>query len=254
MTYVMVAPNGARKTKLDHAAIPVTDAEVIEAAIQCQAAGADAIHIHIRDAAQQHLLDHQRYQSIVSALQQKAPDLGLQVTSEAAGIYQATAQMKVLDALEVPWVSVSIREILRVEDRSHMVSFLHRLLARCRVQFILYDAVDFESLHELQCDQVLPERLEVLYVLGRYATNQVSSTKDLDPFLRFRDSLPSAQRPLSEMVCAFGHTQIECLVEAAAQGLDVRVGFENGWWLHDGRIAADNAELVVDLCNQLHRS
>lgn len=254
MTYVMVAPNGARKTKLDHAAIPVTDAEVIETAIQCQAAGADAIHIHIRDSAQQHLLDQQRYQAILSALRQKTPDLGLQVTSEAAGVYQATAQMQILDALEVPWVSVSIREILRAEDRSHMESFLGRLLARCRVQFILYDAVDFGSLRELQRYQALPERLEVLYVLGRYAANQVSSPTDLEPFLRFRDSLPSAQRPLTEMVCAFGHTQIECLIDAAARGVDVRVGFENGWWLHDGRIAADNAELVADLCHQLRRS
>jgi uncharacterized protein (DUF849 family) len=47
---LMVAPNGARRTKEHHAALPVTDAEVIETAIACQLAGADGIHTHIRNA------------------------------------------------------------------------------------------------------------------------------------------------------------------------------------------------------------
>ena len=46
------------------------------------------------------------------------------------------------------------------------------------------------------------------------------------------------------MVCAFGIRQIDCLVHATTQGLNVRVGFENGIWLPDGSIANTNADLI----------
>ena len=54
---LMVAPNGARRTKSDHPAIPVTLEETVETAKRCHAAGAEAIHFHLRDDAEQHILD-----------------------------------------------------------------------------------------------------------------------------------------------------------------------------------------------------
>jgi len=252
MTRIMVAPNGARKTKQDHPALPVTDAEVIATAVACHEAGADAIHIHIRDEQQTHLLDSKRYQSIVAAIQEAARGLELQVTSEAAGIYDAEAQIELLNALRVPWVSVSIREILRANDRNHIPTFLTDLTKRCRVQFILYDVADYEALTKLRAEGAIAgATFEVLYVLGRYAKNQMSDPTDLDPFLNFRAHLAPEIAPSAEMVCAFGPSQIACLVHAAHQGLDVRVGFENGFWLSNGRIADDNAALVSDIRSQL---
>ena len=35
MTFIMVAPNGARKTAQDHPAVPVTDSELVETAVTC---------------------------------------------------------------------------------------------------------------------------------------------------------------------------------------------------------------------------
>ena len=55
---LMVAPNGARRTKSDHPAIPVTLEETVETTKRCHAAGAEAIHFHLRDDAQQHILEY----------------------------------------------------------------------------------------------------------------------------------------------------------------------------------------------------
>ena len=44
---LMVAPNGARRGKGDHPALPITDAEMIATARACHTAGADGIHLHI---------------------------------------------------------------------------------------------------------------------------------------------------------------------------------------------------------------
>ena len=46
---LIVAPNGARKTKKDHPNLPITITEIVEEADKCFKCGANAIHAHIRD-------------------------------------------------------------------------------------------------------------------------------------------------------------------------------------------------------------
>ena len=53
------------------------------------------------------------------------------------------------------------------------------------------------------------------------------------------------------MICAFGRGQIPCLLRAASEGMDLRIGFENGVWLPDGEIAENNAALVTALIGLL---
>ena len=252
MTLIMAAPNGARKTAQDHPAIPVTDAELIETAVACFDAGARALHAHIRTTDQTHLLDVERYESLIDALNKRLPNLEVQVTSEAAGIYESEAQIDLLSRIKAPWVSVAVREILRSQEPQALQPFFEQLLGKSRVQFILYDADDFQILTSLVDQGIIhAESLEVLYVLGRYSANQESTPDQLDPFLEFRDQAPSRLKPAREMICAFGRGQIPCLLRAASEGIDLRVGFENGIWLPDGEIAEDNAALVRALVNLL---
>ena len=49
----MVAPNGARKTRRDHPALPVSIKETVEEAVQCYAAGATVLHGHVRGKQEQ---------------------------------------------------------------------------------------------------------------------------------------------------------------------------------------------------------
>jgi uncharacterized protein (DUF849 family) len=48
-TLITVAPTGAELEKDAVPALPVTLAELVSTAIQCQEAGAAVIHVHIRD-------------------------------------------------------------------------------------------------------------------------------------------------------------------------------------------------------------
>lgn len=252
MTFIMVAPNGARKTTQDHPAVPVTDDELIATAVACFDAGARGLHAHIRTADQIHLLDVERYEALIEKLSHRLPDLGVQVTSEAAGIYESDAQIDLLSRIKAPWVSVAIREILRSQEPHTMQPFFEQLIAKSRVQFILYDADDLHTLTSLVDQEIIQtESLEVLYVLGRYSANQESTPDQLDPFLAVRDELPAQLKPAGEMICAFGKGQIPCLLRAASEGIDLRIGFENGMWLPDGEIAEDNAALVRTLVDLL---
>ena len=72
---LMVAPNGARKTKKDHPNLPVTISEIVDDAKNCFANGADAIHAHVRDAKGNHSLDVGLYKELISELKKVIPGL-----------------------------------------------------------------------------------------------------------------------------------------------------------------------------------
>ena len=108
--------------------------------------------------------------------------------------------------------------------------------------------VDYQLLASLVDRNIIQTKsLEVLYVLGKYSANQESTPDQLDPFLAFRDQLSSHLRPAREMICAFGRGQIPCLLRAASEGIDVRVGFENNLINVMGQRADNNAELVKQI-------
>jgi len=72
---IMVAPNGARKTTSDHPAIPVTIEQTAITAKACFDAGAGAIHFHVRDTDQKHVLDAGFYREGLEELNRVVPDM-----------------------------------------------------------------------------------------------------------------------------------------------------------------------------------
>jgi len=253
MTYLMVAPNGARKTKIDHPALPVTSPELVQTALACWEAGAQGLHAHIRNADQSHLLDAGRYRELLALLKETVPDLEIQVTTEAAGTYQAPEQRQLVLDLRPDWISLSVREMAREPDSKVVRDFYAELSqSQIRIQHILYDANDLRQLFEWLAQGVVlrPASLSILWVLGRYSSDGNSNPAELSQVETTLQAL-GTDIPEQVMVCAFGLGQILCLVEAAKRGWDCRVGFENGWWKQDGSIAQDNADLLQDLRDQL---
>lgn len=240
-----VAPNGARKTRADHPALPITPAELALCAKDCRDAGASLLHLHVRDDADKHSLDAERYRAAARAIREAVgDDLILQATSEAAGLYRAEAQRAMVEALQPEAVSLGLREFLPAEPTPAQEAEFARFLAWCwqagiLVQFILYDGADYARLERLQAKGVVPPgRLAVLFVLGRYTKDMQSDPGDLAPFI---EAGGSAQL---WSVCAFGKREADCAAAALAVGGHVRVGFENNLHLADGSVAPDNAALV----------
>jgi 3-keto-5-aminohexanoate cleavage enzyme len=85
---VAVAPNGARRTKVDHPLLPLTPAEIAREAELCAAAGASVLHLHVRAADGRHTLDPDLYRSAVEAVRRTIGDrMVIQITTEAVGRY-----------------------------------------------------------------------------------------------------------------------------------------------------------------------
>ena len=100
-TIIMPAPNGARKVKTDHPQLPVSIDETIAAAKACHAEGASILHAHVRGDQNEHVLDVARYKTLLAGLREQVPDMLVQVTTEAVGIYSPQQQYDDIDLLGV---------------------------------------------------------------------------------------------------------------------------------------------------------
>jgi 3-keto-5-aminohexanoate cleavage enzyme len=243
-TAIAVAPNGGRKVKADHPAVPLTPAELAVTAARCRDNGASMIHAHVRTTDGHHLLDADAYQAAIAAIRGAVGrDMVIQITSEALGKYSPAQQRAVVRDVRPEAASLALREL--VPDASEEGAFAELLgwmqAEAVTPQIILYDAQDASRLAEFRKRGLVPfEHLPVLFVLGRYTTGQTSAPADLLPFV-------GAAAPAFEhwSVCAFGAQETACVTAAALLGGHIRVGFENNEWLPDGSRVNGNEDLVA---------
>lgn len=241
---IAVAPNGGRKVKADHPAVPLTPAELAVVGARCLDAGAAMIHAHVRTADGSHLLDADAYRDAIAAIRSTVGDrLVIQITSEALGKYKPAQQRAVVRDVRPEAASLALREL--VPDASEEAAFADLLgwMKRERVtpQIILYDVADAMRLDDLRKRGLIPfERLPVLFVLGRYTAGQTSSPADLLPFLD-----AAAPKFAHWSLCAFGAQEVPCVTTGALLGGHIRVGFENNELLPDGTRAKGNHDLVA---------
>ena len=240
---VMVAPNGARLTKADHPAVPLTPAELARTAAECAEAGAAAIHLHVRDADGRHTLDAEPYRDALAAVRQAVGErLVCQITTEAAGRYGPEPMMAVVRDLRPDWVSVAVREIAPTPHDEPAAARFFAWMRDAGIvpQFIVHEPTDALRLAQWRRRGLVPFRPAFLQiVLGRYGTGRPGRPRDL---LRFLNAIDPDDH---WMVCAFGRADAACALTAATLGGHSRVGFENNVMRADGSVAASNAELVA---------
>jgi uncharacterized protein (DUF849 family) len=242
---VMVAPNGARRTKADHAELPITPTEIAREAARCAEAGASVLHMHVRDSDGRHSLDAGRYRAAIHAVRKALGErMVIQITTEAVGRHTPAEQMQVVRELRPEAVSLALAELVPDDAATGEAAAFLAWLQRERIapQYILYSPHEVTRFHDLRRRGVIPQhRPLALFVLGRYAERTEAQPQDVLPFLAAYD----ADCPWS--LCAFGPREGACVLTAAGLGGHVRVGFENNLWLADGRLAASNAELVEQI-------
>jgi len=240
-----VAPNGARRGKADHPAIPITADEVAATAAACLDAGAAMIHLHIRDRDGRHLLDVDGYRTAMAAIRARVgPALVIQPTTEAVGIYNRHQQMALVRALKPEQVSMAVRELIPDEaaesQAAEFLAWAHQ--AHVAVQHILYDVADVRRFVVQKRRGIVPGPVApVLFVLGRYVDGQQSDPLELLPFI---ETWREAGEAGPWAVCAFGRREGAVGASAASLGGHVRIGFENNFHLADGGIAPNNETLV----------
>ncbi len=243
---LMVAPNGARRTRADHPALPLTLEQITAEAAACYEAGAEGLHLHLRDHAGQHILDAGMYREALAELARSCPGMAVQITTEAAGKYAPRFQRALATETGAPLVSAAYREITADGDLAAARDMHQRCQDRqIALQYILYTPGDLTGLAGLlgHGTMAAPD-LQLLFVLGGHGGHD-GAPQMLPGFLERMNALcPAADW----MVCAFGVPETDCLRAAWRAGGKLRVGFENSLWHGDGSLAADNAARVAEIC------
>lgn len=243
---IMVAPNGARLQKTDHSNLPITIPEMVETAAACFAAGADGLHIHIRKPDGGHLLDHGLYREALGEIGAVVPDMQLQITTEAAGVYKPAHQRNVALQSGANSVSASVREMMNDEAGKSVLAFYRDCDAQgIALQHIIYNNADLEMLRAiLDQSNWRPDELHLLFVLGSYIEKRDATSAELAPLVQQLDAFNTT---VDWAACAFGRAETQCLGRAHELGGKIRVGFENSVWNLDGTRADSNAERVRDV-------
>ncbi len=246
---IMVAPNGARRNKTDHPQLPITLDDIVSTAVDCWAAGAGGIHLHVRDEQGRHVLDAALYREAIEHLARAVPDMLVQITTEAVGLYSPQQQRDVVSEVMPESVSISIAEMWRDGDTSAVVDFYRWCdAADIAVQHILYNHEDLALLKHLLSLCPFRQPIQLLFVLGRYAKDQQSQVADLQVFTDWLAKAKAQEKLQADWaVCAFGTSETACLHAAHLLGAKLRVGFENALWNADGSLASSNAERVREI-------
>jgi len=238
---IAVAPNGAKKSKRDHAALPITPLELAREAAACCEAGAGMIHLHVRDAKGKHTLDPAAYRPAIQEIEAAVGDrMLIQVSSEAAGVYDASRQIELMKQLAPHCISCGLKEFVQDESRIETGAGFFAELDKSGtlIQYILYSPEDVRWYERLCRLGVIPGNNHlVLFVLGRYGEMQ-GHPDQLD------DYLMALQRKSNWMVCAFGEKEHLVMRRVAECGGHARIGFENNLRLPSGAPAPDNVALV----------
>lgn len=241
------APNGARRTKSDHPALPEGPAEIAECAEQAMDAGAAMLHLHVRDAAGRHSLDAGLYREAIGEIERRVGDrLVIQITTESVGRYSPEDQITCIQAVRPEAVSIALREIVRTSEDIPRARRLHDWLdeTRTSVQHILYEPREFDRWRALRRRGVLGRAPAfLLFVLGRAGTGPSCDPRYL---LEFLDCLEPGEA-VQWMVCAFGPAEPAAAALASVLGGHVRAGFENNLLGPDGAPAANNAALLENV-------
>ena len=239
---IMCAPNGARKNKNDHPALPISDSELADCAESILREGASIIHLHVRDDNGAHTLDADRYRSAIDAIRERVgQQLVIQVTTEACGIFDRQQQMATVRSLKPEAVSLALRELCPDPDAEPDAAEFFNWLDEHGVltQYILYSADEVLRFEELRRRGVINDTVPfVLFVLGRYSDDLVGEVGELGEYIE------AANPDTVWAVCSFGQTEHAAVAEAVTMGGHARVGFENNLVLPNGETATDNAALV----------
>jgi uncharacterized protein (DUF849 family) len=245
MTLIAVAPNGARKTKEDHSAIPLSIDEIAADAKACKEAGAGMIHLHVRDELGHHSLSVDLYQRAISAIQSLVGnDLFIQVTTESVEKYTPDEQFGMIHVLKPASVSIAIREIKKLDDLDIFENFKLMRENNILPQIILYNHHDLSVYKKWLDEGILPgNAYPVLLVIGK---SHAKGSFELDDLPDDGD-FPAT----STMVCAFGNEEFASGKLAIERGWHVRLGFENNQVLENGETAENNAALIAEMANYI---
>jgi uncharacterized protein (DUF849 family) len=261
---IQAALNGGR-TRAEHRAIPITPAELAASAKESVAAGAGAIHFHIRGSDGRESLAAEDVAKALNAIRAAVPgtpvgvSTGAWILRDAQLRHEAVSRWKVLP----DFASVNFRE-------DGALPLAELLIGRgIGVEVGLSDAQGTEIFvasgvqlsHRQIVAEIMLSEADVFLPTGigsrclrillePFESSTEGAMKTLE---QIEGRLDAAGVDLPRLLHGLNQTAWELIDEAARRGYDTRVGFEDVLTLPAGTEAPGNAALVNEAYGRLNQ-
>lgn len=264
---ITVALNGGMQQDRDGAVVPRQPDEIGEAAARCWEAGASVVHVHARGPDGRNSGDPAIYSQIIREIRARSPIL-IQTTN-GIGVRRDPATGQFI------WPSDSERlGLLDIEPQQDLFG-----IAGGSADFHNPEGGYPEETPYVNSPQLLKRTIEAVYAKGSALEYEIVEASSLHRLMRYAEeglfdrhrsnvwllhgggfgaTPPVARNVIFNIdeglrmfpqaiwgVTATGRDMFRIATLGLAMGCDlVRVGFEDGIHLPDGRVARDNAEMV----------
>ncbi|UWZ37274.1 3-keto-5-aminohexanoate cleavage protein [Dactylosporangium roseum] len=246
-TLITVAPTGAESRKSDVPALPVTLAELVATARECEAVGASVIHVHLRDDTAEPTLDLGRLKEAVAALRAET-GLIVQLSSGGAVTDPEEDRLRVLDA-EPDMASCTMGTVNFGDDvflnRWGFIVDLHtRMQERAIVpEYEIFDLGQLTALQRLLDRHGLPYggHVHLDLVMG-VPGGMPGTVPAVSACLQAMRDLPEGT---TFSATGIGRSTLPVLLTSLAAGGHLRVGMEDTITYAKGQPVESNAQLVA---------
>lgn len=227
--------------------LPVTSAQIAEAAAGAAAAGAAIVHLHVRDADGRPTQDAHRFEGAVLAIRERV-DVIVQVSTGGAMGMTAEERLQPVTRLEgaarpemasLTTGSCNFGDEVFLNPMPDVEAFARAMAERgVKPEIEIFDAGMVEGALRLVRAGFLSEPLHFNLVMG--VPGAIPATPR--HLVNLVDSLPPGS---TWTVSGIGRGQLPMAALGLAMGGHVRTGFEDNIYYRRGELAESNAQLVA---------
>jgi uncharacterized protein (DUF849 family) len=267
---IKAALNGGR-TRAEHPAIPISPQELAASAEESVAAGAGAIHFHVRGADGRESLDADEVAKALAAVRASVPgtpvgiSTGAWILRNAKLRHQAVSRWKDFpDFASVNFKedgALPLAELLLSRGIGVEIGLSDAAGARLFVESTVRSG-DRSKLAEIpisggagvEVEAISPKGLAsrcLRILLEPFESSTEAALKTLE---QIETMLDAAGVQLPRVLHGLNHTAWNLIDQAAARGYDTRVGFEDILSLPEGTLAPGNGALVLEAARRMRKS
>ena len=227
--------NGAFFSKNVNKAMPLTASEIINSAEECIAAGAQIIHIHVRDENGLNCLDVDRFRSVIEPLRLRHPGVAIDgclvaVNNEESDAMEVMMKSGLLDAVPINTTAVLLADNMFLKSPHAIIKKAQLALeAGVKPGIAVYCDGDVDNARRFLIDSGLlnPPFFWIILPALPGCSPMYSPQSMISSLTRYVQLIREVSEDSVISVCAAGRASTFLATLAIMMGLHVRVGMED---------------------------
>ncbi|HOL16706.1 MAG TPA: 3-keto-5-aminohexanoate cleavage protein [Bacillota bacterium] len=238
---ITAALTGAEVTRADNPNLPITPAEIAQAAYECYEAGASIVHLHVRHADGTPTQDGAVYKETIERIKEKC-DIIIQVSTGGAVGMSAEERLQPVylkpEMASLSTGSVNFGNNVFLNPPAYLEQFARAMQEHgVKPEIEVFDVGMINNALQLVKRGLLKEPLHFDFVMG--VPGGIPAT--IKNLLHLVESIPQGS---TWSVAGVGRAELTLATAAVLLGGHVRVGFEDNIYFAKGVLAESNAQLV----------